>query len=77
MDKTIILLSGTPSGKATFDRIVKETSWSWNCNSKNFLADITRSLGWDGLRDEKFYKFISEFLSLANRYYEFELAKRK
>lgn len=73
MNKTIVLLSGVPSAKTRFSEIVNEIAWSWNCNSKNFLADLAKSLGWDGeTRDDKFYKFISEFLSLANKSFDFE-----
>lgn len=73
MNKLMILLSGTPDGKKNFDKIIKKECWTWNCNAKNFLSDLSRSFGWDGVtRDDKFYKFISEFLSLLNRNFNFE-----
>src|SRR5258706_761119 len=72
MDKTIVLLSGTPTGKTRFSELVNEIAWQWNCNSKDFLADQAKSMGWNGIRDDKFYKFIAELLSLANKNFGFE-----
>ena len=74
MNKTIIILSGTPDAKNTFDRLLKENSWVWNVNPKNALRTIAEQLGWnreDGWGDE-YQDFISDILSIANKHVQYE-----
>ena len=72
MKKAIILLSGTPQGKSKFDEITKETSWVWNTNPRNYLGALSKNFYWSGERNEQYYKFTEELLTLTNRYFNFE-----
>jgi len=72
MDKTIILLSGTPSGKAKFDSLARRGNWTWNVNPKNKLSDESRSLGWDGVVDDAHHRFIAEYIALLNKHLSYE-----
>lgn len=75
MNKTIVLLSGTPSGKAKFDEVCKGFAWVWNLNLKNTLGSQAKSYGWNGEKDEKYYAFVGEFLSLLNKHFDYEHAR--
>jgi len=72
MQKAVLILSGNPSGKNEFDRIAKETCWVWHCNSRNHLGKISKSFFWNGERDEKYEKYISEIFPILNDYFDFE-----
>ena len=72
MEKAILLISGSPSGKSKFIETAKKSSWCWNCNAKDFLGTKTNSFYWNGERDEEYYRFTYEFLELVNRYFRFE-----
>ncbi len=72
MNKIMILLSGTPSGKSFFEKVAKENSWVWNLNVKNNLGNLAKGFYWDGQRNDEYYKFISEFLDLLNKHFNYE-----
>lgn len=72
MDKAIILISGTPQGKTSFEKIAKETCWLWNANACNFLGKISKQFYWDGERSERQNKFIGDLLTLVNSNFDFE-----
>lgn len=72
MNKAIILLSGTPSGKSKFIETAKNSSWLWNINPRDFLGAKSNSFYWDGERTDEYYKFSNELLKLVNKYFEFE-----
>ena len=73
MNSSIILLSGTPSGKKNFINIAREDNWVWNLNIKDRLTEVAeKELGYKGERDEAHYKFISKFLSLLDSTYNYQ-----
>jgi len=73
MKKAILVLSGDPTGKNKFNEIIKETCWVWSVNSKNHLGRIAKNeLFFEGERDEKYNKFISDFFKLVNDNFNFE-----
>ena len=73
MRKSILVLSGNPTGKNKFNEIIKETCWVWAVNSKNHLGRVAKNeLFSDGERDEKYNKFISDFFRLVNDNFNFE-----
>lgn len=73
MNKAIVLLSGTPSGKRTFNEILQRNSWVWNINPKDFLYEkLFKSISYDGEKDEAFYKNLQEVSNLLNEKFEYE-----
>ena len=74
MDKAIIILSGTPSAKVSFDRIITQECWRWNVNSKNWLAQVAKEkLYWSAEdRDEQYHKTLAAFYTFVNQHFGFE-----
>lgn len=72
MNKIIVLLSGTPSGKSKFDELARQSNWTWNVNPKSRLSDESRILGWDGVVTDAHHKFIAEYIALLNKYLGYE-----
>lgn len=72
MNKVILCIGGTPSGKAKFDELTKENCWVWNLNPKNRLGNLAKEFYWNGERNEEYYSFTSEFLQLLNKYFDYE-----
>lgn len=72
MNKAIIVLTGSTTGREKFNEIAKRTCWLWQVNPKNYLANTARGLYWNGDRDNNFYKFISNLLDLSNSAFDFE-----
>ncbi len=73
MKKAIILLSGTPEGKAKFIEVAKTLSWVKNVSFKTQLGVYTQSLH-DGVeRNEAYDNFIYELRDLVNRYFDAEI----
>jgi hypothetical protein len=73
MEKTIIILDGKAEGKTRFIEIAKNNQyWVWNFNFRNLLSMIAHKIGWNGERDNNYYAFIADFISLSNQYYNSE-----
>lgn len=74
MDKAIIVITGTPSGKGQFEKIAKQNVWLWNVNPKNWLGEVARRhLYWSGEeRNEEYHRKIARLYSLVNEEFGFE-----
>jgi hypothetical protein len=72
MQKTVILLSGTPQGKQSFAQKVKEIAWVWQINPKDHIKDNAKTFYWDGVKTEEIYKYVGEQLPILNRYFNYE-----
>jgi len=73
MEKTVIILDGVSIGKTKFCDTAKANEyWIWNINHRNVLSMLAHKIGWDGNRNRKFHDFISEFVEMANRFWNFE-----
>lgn len=72
MQKTIILLSGTPEGKTKFAEIAQQISWVWQINPKNHIRDNAKLFYWDGTKTEETWKYVVEQLEILNKYFDFE-----
>lgn len=75
MEKAIIVLTGTPSSKGLFDKIITQTSYRWNINPKNHLAEVARSkLYWSGTaeRGEEYHRKLAALTEFVNREFNFE-----
>lgn len=74
MEKAILILTGTPSGKSRFDSIITQKCWRWNVSAKNWLAEIAKSkLYWSAEdRDENYHKTLANFYEFVNREFDFE-----
>lgn len=72
MNKAIIILTGSSTGRAKFNEIAKRTCWLWSINPKNYLTNTAKNLYWNGDRDNNFYGFISGLLESSNSAFNFE-----
>jgi hypothetical protein len=79
MNKCIIILDGVSAGKTKFTEIAKSQSdghpqgrWLWSINSKNVLSVSSRSMGWGGLKDDKYYEYLNKLASLVDEYWDFK-----
>jgi hypothetical protein len=77
MEKAIVILTGTPSGKVKFDKIITQECWRWNVSAKNWLAEVaTTKLYWkgaeEGERNEEYHKTLANFYAFVNQYFGYE-----
>jgi hypothetical protein len=74
MNKTIILLSGSPGAKAKFIESAKKIAWLWNLSPKDFIRANSKIFYWVSEPDnkEKDNRYLREMLELLNRHCEFE-----
>lgn len=72
MKKTVLLMSGTPDGKAKFAKIAQEISWIWQINPKTYIRDNAKLFYWEKTETEDIYKYIGEQLEILNRHFDFE-----
>lgn len=71
--KHIFILDGVSTGKNEFNNQIKGKGiWTWNINPMNFLARLSYSFGWNGIKDDKFYEFSNKLLELVEEYWGFK-----
>lgn len=69
MKKKVIIINGTGgSGKDTFVEFCKEHVPVMNVSSVDVIKSAASVLGWDGKKDEKSRKFLSDLKKLAVEY---------
>jgi hypothetical protein len=73
MEQAILVLDGIAEGKTKFISTAKEIGfWVWNINHRNVLSMLTRSLGWEGIKNKQYYDFLDDFNTIANKHFDFE-----
>ena len=72
MNKTIVVLTGDPDAKNEFLDKVKSLAWFNNFNPKSYLGKVTEHIREEKERDEDYWNFLSEFLKLSNKYFDYE-----
>ncbi len=74
MQKAIIILDGISNGKTEFQKIAKEHDvWTWQINASNVLSVASRSMGWNGIKDDRYYEFLNKLMALVNEYWDFKI----
>lgn len=69
VDKKIFVINGLPgSGKTTFEEVVSDIIPSYICSSIDEVKRIARECGWNGVKDPKDRKFLSDLKALLNNY---------
>ena len=69
MKKNIIIINGTGgSGKDTFVEFVSKYSKVMNFSSVDKVKEIAKIVGWDGSKEEKDRKFLSDLKKLTTEY---------
>ena len=78
MEKKIVIINGTGgSGKDTFVEFVSKYNKVVNVSSVDKVKEIATLMGWDGTKDEKSRKFLSDLKKLATDYNEMPLMDMK
>jgi hypothetical protein len=79
MNKAIIVLDGISEGKTLFTELAKqhrekypEGIWVWSINASNVLSVASRSMGWDGIKNDKYYEYLTKLMNLVNEYWDFK-----
>lgn len=74
MNKAVIILDGISDGKTRFQEIAKQRGvWTWSINASNVLSVASRSMGWTGTKDDKYYEFLNKLMALVNEYWNFKI----
>jgi hypothetical protein len=74
MQKAIIILDGISDGKTKFQEIAKQNNiWTWQINASNVLSVASRSMGWSGVKDDRYYEFLNKLMALVNEYWDFKI----
>ena len=69
MRKEVIIINGTGgSGKDTFVSFVSEFAKVYNFSSIDKVKEIARMIGWNGAKEEKDRKFLSDLKKLTTEY---------
>lgn len=72
MSADIVIINGSGgSGKDTFVDFVSQFAYICNLSSIDIIKKIAVLLGWDGSKDEKGRRFLSELKAVTNRYSNF------
>jgi hypothetical protein len=79
MRKCIIVLDGISEAKTKFtnlaigskDRYPPDGIWTWGVNASNVISVALRSMGWDGIKNDKYYECLKNMKSLVNESYDF------
>jgi len=79
MRKCVIVLDGFSEAKTKLSELAKKPRdgypngiWVWQVNSKNVLSVSSRSMGWDGEKNDKYYEYLNELSALVNKYWNFK-----
>lgn len=74
MEKEIIIINGTGgSGKDTFVEFASKYAKILNFSSVDKVKEIARLIGWNGQKNEKDRKFLSDLKKLTTEYNEMSL----
>lgn len=69
MSKTIVVINGSGgSGKDTFVSFVSKYAKVLNFSSIDKVKELAKFAGWDGIKDEKSRKFLSDLKSLTTKF---------
>ena len=67
--KNIVVINGTGGcGKNTFIKLISKYKKVYNFSSIDKVKEIARIIGWDGTKDEKSRKFLSDLKNLTKEY---------
>lgn len=67
--KNIVVINGTGGcGKDTFIKLISKYKRVYNFSSIDKVKEIARIIGWDGTKDEKSRKFLSDLKNLTKEY---------
>ena len=67
--KNIVVINGTGGcGKDTFIKLISKYKKVYNFSSIDKVKEIARIIGWDGTKDEKSRKFLSDLKKLTKEY---------
>ncbi len=67
--KNIVVINGTGGcGKDTFIKLISKYKKVYNFSSIDKVKEIARIIGWDGTKDEKSRKFLSDLKNLTKEY---------
>ena len=67
--KNIVVINGTGEcGKDTFIKLISKYKRVYNFSSIDKVKEIARIIGWDGTKDEKSRKFLSDLKNLTKEY---------
>lgn len=67
--KNIVVINGTGvCGKDTFIKLISKYKRVYNFSSIDKVKEIARIIGWDGTKDEKSRKFLSDLKNLTKEY---------
>lgn len=67
--KNIVVINGTGGcGKDTFIKLISKYKKVYNFSSIDKVKEIARIIGWDGTKDEKSRKFLSDLKNLTTAY---------
>lgn len=76
--KCIIIVNGLPnSGKTTFENLVAKYAKTMIYSSVDFVKEVAKCAGWDGVKDEKGRLFLSQLKSIMTRYDDIPYKKVK
>lgn len=67
--KNIVVINGTGGcGKDTFIKLISKYKKVYNFSSIDKVKEIARIIGWDGTKDKKSRKFLSDLKNLTKEY---------
>ena len=76
MSAQVVIINGKPrSGKDTFCEFCAEHCVARAYSSVDYIKDIAKLLGWDGIKDEKGRRFLSDLKDAATAYCDLPMVK--